>query len=153
MLSTVDQAARLVARPAPRNRSSRTAAGPAARPPPRPRPQGAPGAPAQDALRLVSHPRTPTYVSVLANGRRRYCYWQPTDTTTGLGCCYVALPTDECDALHAAGRITLGDPVVDPHRTTYRVRAAVRTPAAPARPAVRAAEPPAGPLRGRARVA
>ncbi|MEU2387726.1 hypothetical protein ABZ606_24175 [Streptomyces sp. NPDC012461] len=151
MLSTVDQAARLVALPAPRNRSSRTAAGPAARP--LPRPQGAPGAPAQDVLRIVSDPRTPTYVSVHANGRRRYSYWRPIDSTTGLGGCYVALPTDECDALHAAGRITLGDPVVDPHRTTYRVRAAVRTPAAPARPAVRTAEPPAGPLRGRARVA
>ncbi|NEC31041.1 hypothetical protein G3I20_31705, partial [Streptomyces sp. SID8111] len=100
MFSTVDQAARLVALPAPRNRSSRTAAGPAARP--LPRPQGAPGAPAQDVLRIVSDPRTPTYVSVHANGRRRYSYWRPIDSTTGLGGCYVALPTDECDALHAA---------------------------------------------------
>jgi hypothetical protein len=39
----------------------------------------------------------------------------------------VALPTDECDALHAAGRIVLGDPVVDPAKTTYPVRPALRS--------------------------
>jgi hypothetical protein len=38
----------------------------------------------------------------------------------------VALPTDECDVLHAAGRIELGDPVVDPAKTTYPVRPVVR---------------------------
>jgi hypothetical protein len=38
----------------------------------------------------------------------------------------VALPTDECDALHAAGRIVLGDPVTDPAKTTYPVRPVAR---------------------------
>ncbi|CAL9353597.1 hypothetical protein SUDANB176_00526 [Streptomyces sp. enrichment culture] len=79
-----------------------------------------------DVLRIVSDPRTPTYVTVYANGRRRYSYWRPIDPATGTGGCYAALPTAECDELHAAGRITLGEPVVDPHRTTYRVRAAAR---------------------------
>ncbi|MEU3948766.1 hypothetical protein [Streptomyces sp. NPDC029526] len=149
MLSTVDQAARVVALPAPRTRSSRTAAARTGSA----RPRGSAGAPGSDVLRIVSDPRTPTYVSVHANGRRRYSYWRPIDSTTGLGGCYVALPTEECDALHAAGRITLGDPVVDPHRTTYRVRAAVRTPATATRPADRSAVPPQILVRRRARVA
>ncbi|WP_443047478.1 hypothetical protein [Streptomyces sp. KMM 9044] len=76
-----------------------------------------------DVLRIISDPRTPTFVTVYANGRRRYSYWRPLDSTTGQGGCYVALPTTDCDALHAAGKIELGDPVVDPNRTTYRVSA------------------------------
>jgi hypothetical protein len=39
----------------------------------------------------------------------------------------VALPTGECDALHAAGRITLGAPLVDPGKTMYPVEATART--------------------------
>ncbi|GAB2755626.1 hypothetical protein [Streptomyces bullii] len=89
-----------------------------------------------DLVRIISDPGTPVFLTVQADGRRRYRYWQPLDPGTGRGSCYVALPTAECDALHAAGRITLGEPVVDPARTTYRVRAA-RTPAT----AVRAARP------------
>ncbi|MFD4257942.1 hypothetical protein ACFWR9_10025 [Streptomyces sp. NPDC058534] len=83
-------------------------------------------------LRTVADARTPVFVTVREGGRRRYSYWRPLDSATGRGGCYVALPTAECDALHAAGRITLGDPVADPARTTYRVRA-TRTPAAPVR--------------------
>ncbi|EFE71339.1 predicted protein [Streptomyces viridosporus ATCC 14672] len=79
-----------------------------------------------DVLRIVSDPRTPTYVTVYANGRRRYSYWRPLDSTTGMGGCYAALPTAECDELYAAGRIALGEPVVDPNRTTYRVSPADR---------------------------
>ncbi|MEV5016388.1 hypothetical protein ACIGW1_19440 [Streptomyces sp. NPDC053780] len=85
-----------------------------------------------EVLRIVADARTPVFVTVREGGRRRYSYWRPLDSATGRGGCYVALPTAECDALHAAGRITLGDPVADPARTTYRVRAA-RTPAAPLR--------------------
>jgi hypothetical protein len=80
----------------------------------------------------VSDTRTPVFVTVRSGGRRRYSYWRPLDSATGKGGCYVALPTAECDALHAAGRITLGDPLTDPARTTYRVRA-THTPAAPLR--------------------
>jgi hypothetical protein len=76
-----------------------------------------------DLLRIVSDPATPVFLTVHAGGRRRYSYWQPLNGATGTGSCYVALPTDECDALHRAGRISLGDPVVDPARTIYRVRA------------------------------
>ncbi|MDL5205714.1 hypothetical protein [Streptomyces sp. ALI-76-A] len=92
----------------------------------------------KDVLRIVSDPRTPVFLTVHADGRRRYSYWQPFDPTAGRGSCYVALATAACDALHSAGRITLGDPVVDPTRTTYRVRS-VRTPAAPVRTAHRRA--------------
>ncbi|MGV9288887.1 hypothetical protein [Streptomyces sp. NPDC003719] len=103
---------------------------------------GGPLSPAEsDVLRIVSDARTPVFVTVREGGRRRYSYWRPLDSTTGKGGCYVALPTAECDALHAAGRITLGDPVTDPARTTYRVSAA-RTPLASVRalrPRVRAA--------------
>ncbi len=86
-----------------------------------------------EVLRIVADARTPVFVTVRADGRRRYSYWRPLDSATGRGGCYVALPTAECDALHAAGRLTLGDPLADPARTTYRVRAA-HTPAPPARP-------------------
>ncbi|MFJ4206058.1 hypothetical protein ACIP2Y_41390 [Streptomyces sviceus] len=91
------------------------------------------GSTAVDVLRVMSDPRTPVFLTVHADGRRRYSYWQPFDPGTGRGSCYVALPTAECDALHLATRISLGEPVVDPARTTYRVRPA-RTPAAPVRP-------------------
>jgi hypothetical protein len=91
------------------------------------------GSTAVDVLRVLSDPRTPVFLTVHADGRRRYSYWQPFDPNTGRGSCYVALPTADCDALHAAERISLGEPVVDPARTTYRVRP-VRTPAAPLRP-------------------
>ncbi|GGL61907.1 hypothetical protein GCM10010129_01830 [Streptomyces fumigatiscleroticus] len=85
-----------------------------------------------EILRVLTDARTPVFVTVFANGRRRYSYWRPLDSGTGRGGCYVALPTADCDELYASGRITLGDPVTDPTRTTYRVRA-VRTPAAPVR--------------------
>ena len=103
--------------------------------------------PAVDALRVMSDPRTPVFLTVHADGRRRYSYWQPFDPDTGRGSCYVALPTAACDALHHAARISLGEPVVDPARTTYRVRP-VRTPAAPV-PSVR----PVRTVSQRARVA
>lgn len=77
-----------------------------------------------DVLRIVADARTPVFVTEFAGGRRRYSYWRPLDSRTGRGGCYVALPTAACDALHAAGRITLGEAVTDPTRTTYRVRAA-----------------------------
>ncbi|MEV5440645.1 hypothetical protein AB0K80_32275 [Streptomyces sp. NPDC052682] len=96
-----------------------------------------------DLVRIVSDPGTPVFLTVHADGRRRYSYWQPYDPGTGRGSCYVALPTEECDALHAAGRITLGEPVVDPARTTYRVRAATRTPAAAGRTRATTARTPA----------
>jgi hypothetical protein len=89
---------------------------------------------AVDVLRIVSDPSTPVFLTVHADGRRRYSYWQPFDPATGRGSCYVALSTADCDALHSAARITLGEPVVDPARTTCRVRPA-RTPAVPVRPA------------------
>ncbi|WP_079102215.1 hypothetical protein [Streptomyces sp. TP-A0356] len=74
---------------------------------------------AAEVLRLIMDRRVPVFLTVHANGRRRYGYWQS-------GGRPVALPTDECDALYAAGRIVLGDPVVDRAKTTYRVRAAER---------------------------
>lgn len=83
-----------------------------------------------EVLRLVMEQRAPVFLTVHANGRRRYGYWQSVGSQAGRGGCHVALPTDECDALHAAGRIVLGDPMVDPGKTTYPVRAVVR--AAPA---------------------
>lgn len=91
--------------------------------PRKPAPLGPGGA---EVLRLLTVQRVPACLTVHANGRRRYGYWQPLSSGTGRGGCYVALPTDECDALHAAGRIVLGDPVVDPAKTTYSVRPAVR---------------------------
>lgn len=125
MLSTVDRTKSLVALPTARRRHSRAAAGPA--------PAGRPSGAAAEALRIIADPRTPTYVTVYANGRRRYSYWRPLDSTTGTGGCYAALPTADCDELHASGRITLGEPVVDPNRTTYRVRTAARVQPAPVR--------------------
>ncbi|MFD5818570.1 hypothetical protein [Streptomyces sp. NPDC127038] len=80
-----------------------------------------------EVLRLITQRRFPVRLTVHANGRRRYGYWLPLDPATGRGGCYVALPTGECDALHAAGLIVLGDPLVDPAKTTYTVRAAART--------------------------
>ncbi|MGW2786196.1 hypothetical protein ACWC3X_33965 [Streptomyces populi] len=77
-----------------------------------------------EVLRLITQRRFPVRLTVHANGRRRYGYWLPLDPATGRGGCYVALPTGECDALHAAGRIVLGDPLVDPAKTTYTVQAA-----------------------------
>ncbi|MEW2162838.1 hypothetical protein AB0912_07530 [Streptomyces sp. NPDC007084] len=79
-----------------------------------------------EVLRLITQRRFAVRLTVHANGRRRYGYWMPLDPATGRGGCYVALPTGECDALHAAGRIELGDPLVDPAKTTYQVRAAGR---------------------------
>ncbi|MEV0692444.1 hypothetical protein [Streptomyces sp. NPDC050388] len=95
-------------------------------------PEGTGGA---DALRIIADPRTPTFVTVYANGRRRYSYWRPLDSTTGQGGCYAALPTSDCDELHAAGKIELGDPVEDPNRTTYRVSASPRIAPSPIRSA------------------
>jgi hypothetical protein len=77
-----------------------------------------------ELLRVVSDPRTPVFLTVHAGGRRRYGYWQPFDARTGRGGCYVALPTEACDLLHATGRIALGEPLADPGRTIYRVRPA-----------------------------
>ncbi|WP_327312095.1 hypothetical protein [Streptomyces sp. NBC_01235] len=88
-----------------------------------------------DVLRIVSDPRTPVFVTEHASGRRVYGYWRPLDADGGRGGCYVALSTAECDELYAAGRITLGEPVRDPAKTTYRARPA-RTPAPAARPTV-----------------
>ncbi|MFI7504036.1 hypothetical protein ACIBVL_37255 [Streptomyces sp. NPDC049687] len=102
-------------------------------PPAAPSPVRAPLTRAEaDVLRIICDARHPVYVTVHANGRRRYSYWRPLDSATGRGGCYVALPTAECDGLKAAGRISLGEPVTDPTRTTYRVRP-VRVPPAPAR--------------------
>ncbi|GKQ40517.1 hypothetical protein ALMP_70410 [Streptomyces sp. A012304] len=85
-----------------------------------------------DVLRIISDSRTAVFVTEYAGGRRRYGYWRPVDAAADRGGCYVALPTDVCERLRATGRVTLGEPVTDPAKTTYRVRPA-RTPAAPAR--------------------
>ncbi|MBO7940088.1 MULTISPECIES: hypothetical protein [Streptomyces] len=95
-----------------------------------------------DVLRIVCDARRPVFVTVHSNGRRRYSHWRPLDAGTGRGGCYVALPTEACDRLHAAGRIVLGEPVTDPAKTTYRVSAA-RPPAAPLRLPVAAVPAPA----------
>ncbi|MEU2599213.1 hypothetical protein ABZ678_13485 [Streptomyces hirsutus] len=109
---------------------------------------GTAGTAGTDVLRIISDPRTPTFVTVYANGRRRYSYWRPLDSTTGQGGCYAALPTGDCDALHEAGKIELGYPVVDANRTTYRVSASstratppARALAAPLRPVGERARP------------
>lgn len=94
-----------------------------------PRPAASPRRPGSDVLRVVSDPRTPVFVTEYANGRRVYGYWRPLDAEGGRGGCYVALSAAECDELYAAGRITLGEPVTDPAKTTRRVLLA-RTPAA-----------------------
>ncbi|MGW5371989.1 hypothetical protein ACWER6_34555 [Streptomyces sp. NPDC004009] len=89
------------------------------------RSQGAPlGRGAADLLRIIADPSTTVFLTVHEGGRRRYAYWQPFDPATGRGGGYMALPVAECDALHAAGRIVLGDPLVDPGKVTYRVRSA-----------------------------
>ncbi|PZH17801.1 hypothetical protein C1I97_04685 [Streptomyces sp. NTH33] len=90
---------------------------------------------AEDAelLRIISDPCTPVFLTVHAGGRRRYSYWQPFDAHTGRGSCYVALPTEACDILRSTGRITLGEPLVEPSRTIYRIRLA-DTLTAPQRP-------------------
>ncbi|MDQ0947378.1 hypothetical protein QFZ24_001301 [Streptomyces phaeochromogenes] len=77
-----------------------------------------------EVLRLITVQRVPVWLTVHANGRRRYGYWQAIGSGVGLGGCHAALPTDECDALQAAGLIVLGEPVVDPAKTTYPVRPA-----------------------------
>lgn len=99
------------------------------------------GATDAELLRIISDPCTPVFLTVHAGGRRRYSYWQPFDARTGRGSCYVALPTDACDTLHSTGRITLGEPLVEPGRTIYRVRPADNpaTPQRLARTAARAA--------------
>nr|WP_256096410.1 hypothetical protein [Streptomyces sp. LUP30] len=115
-----------VPRPREAPRPSRRAASP--------RPAAPPRRPGTDVLRIVSDSRTPVFVTEHANGRRVYGYWRPLDAEGGRGGCYVALPAAECDELYAAGRITLGEPVTDPAKTTYRVLPA-RTAAAAARQA------------------
>ncbi|MFI0822725.1 hypothetical protein ACH4TX_45100 [Streptomyces sp. NPDC021098] len=93
---------------------------------------------ASGVLRVVYDSRTPVFLTVHASGRRRYGYWQPYDSASSRGGCYIALPTPECDRLYSEGRTTLGDPLVDPAKTTYRVWPApspvapVRIPTAPA---------------------
>ncbi|MFI1422157.1 hypothetical protein ACH4VX_30140 [Streptomyces sp. NPDC020731] len=156
MLATVDRPNTLVALPTARRRPDHRRGGPITTefPAVPSRPRTPVDTTRTDVLRIISDPRTPTYVTEYANGRRRYSYWRPLDSTTGAGGCYAALPTAECDALHAAGRITLGEPVVDPNRTTYRVRPATRAQSATRpEPATRARPEPVRPVRERARVA
>jgi len=86
---------------------------------------------AAEVLRLIMDQRMPVFLIVHTNGRRRYGYWHS-------GGRHMALPTDECDALHAAGRIVFGDPVVDRAKTTYRVRAVARDGSRAARSALTA---------------
>ncbi|MDR6979600.1 hypothetical protein J2X68_006337 [Streptomyces sp. 3330] len=112
-----------------------------------------PGRAGVDVLRIISDPRTPVFVTEHAGGRRVYGYWRPLDADSGRGGCYVALSATECDELYAAGRITVGEPVTDPTKTTYRVRAA-RTQSAGARtPAARPAAVPVRTTAARGRAA
>ncbi|MFF3200784.1 cell envelope biogenesis protein OmpA [Streptomyces sp. NPDC002962] len=111
-----------------------------------PRPGVSPGRAGADVLRIVSDPRTPVFVTEHASGRRVYGYWRPLDADSGRGGCYVALSATECDELYAAGRITVGEPVTDPTKTTYRVRAA-RTQGPGARTQAAGARPAAAPVR------
>ncbi|MEU9309467.1 hypothetical protein [Streptomyces sp. NPDC048256] len=132
-----EEKARPATRPVPAPRPARTDDGGAVRngrPAHPPRPGVSPGRAGADVLRIVSDPRTPVFVTEHASGRRVYGYWRPLDADSGRGGCYVALSATECDELYAAGRITVGEPVTDPTKTTYRVRAA-RTQAAGARAA------------------
>nr|WP_242432869.1 hypothetical protein [Streptomyces sp. Root1310] len=110
------------------------------------RPGVSPGRAGADVLRIVSDPRTPVFVTEHASGRRVYGYWRPLDADGGRGGCYVALSATECDELYAAGRITVGEPVTDPTKTTYRVRAA-RTQGPGARSQAAGARPAAAPVR------
>lgn len=102
---------------------------------------------AADVLRVVSDPRTPVFVTEHANGRRVYGYWRPLDAAGGRGGCYVALPAAECDELYAAGRITLGEPVTDPAKTTYRVLPARTATARTAAARAASARPVPAPVR------
>lgn len=79
-----------------------------------------------DVLRLIATQRAPVMLTVHADGRRRYGYWRAVTDAGGRGGCQVALPTEECEALLAAGRIALGEPVADRSRTVYPVRAVER---------------------------
>ncbi|WP_309221693.1 cell envelope biogenesis protein OmpA [Streptomyces sp. Act143] len=88
-------------------------------PPRRPDPGAPPGTRVSDVLRIIGDSRTPVFVTVHANRPVRYGYWLPAGGVGGG--CYVALPTAVCEELRAAGRIVLGEPVVDPLKTTYRV--------------------------------
>ncbi|MEU9735101.1 hypothetical protein [Streptomyces sp. NPDC048002] len=83
--------------------------------------------PVADVLHVVSDPRTPVFVTAYTGGRLRYGYWRQADPAAGTGGCYVALPTDVCEELRAAGRIVLGTPVTDPGKTTYRVGVPLET--------------------------
>jgi hypothetical protein len=74
---------------------------------------------AAEVLRLIMNQPMPVFLTVHGNGRRRWGYWQSDGRP-------MALPTDECDTLYAAGRLMFGEPVVDPAKTTYPVRAAAR---------------------------
>jgi hypothetical protein len=78
-------------------------------------------APAAEVLRIVSDSRTPVFGTALAGGRLRFGYWCPNGSGTGMGGSYVALPTAVCEELLSTGHITLGAPVSDPGKTTYRV--------------------------------
>jgi hypothetical protein len=97
-----------------------------------------------DVLRLIATQRAPVMLTVYADGRRRYGYWRAVTDAAGRGGCQVALPTEECEELLAAGRIALGEPVTDRSRTVYPVRAVERprryaapvTPSVPAPPRV-----------------
>ncbi|GAA4967672.1 hypothetical protein GCM10023238_39430 [Streptomyces heliomycini] len=125
--------------------------------PDRPLPAAHPAAPSRprtpadttrtDVLRIISDPRTPTYVTEYANGRRRYSYWRPLDTRPPARGA-VTPPCPPPSATRCTRRaITLGEPVVDPNRTTYRVRPASASapPPAPVRRTPRAGRPrPAG---------
>ncbi|MGC0334429.1 hypothetical protein RKD23_007419 [Streptomyces sp. SAI-170] len=77
--------------------------------------------PAAEVLRIVSDSRTPVFGTALAGGRLRYGYWRPNGPAAGTGGYYVALPTAVCEELLSTGHITLGAPVSDPGKTTYRV--------------------------------
>ncbi|MFF7334360.1 hypothetical protein ACIQU5_29420 [Streptomyces sp. NPDC090306] len=98
----------------------------------RPRPRGSLSEAETEVLRVISDARTPVFVAVHADGRRRYSYWRPLDSTAGRGGCYAALPTEVCDTLLDDGRLALGEPLVDRTRTTYRVRAVHSSGPAPA---------------------
>jgi hypothetical protein len=93
-----------------------------------------------EVLRLITRQRAPVVLTVYANGRFRYSYWQYAQAGGPVVNCQVALPTDECEALREAGRIELGEPVVDRTKTTYPVRA---VPVAAARARAAESERPA----------
>ncbi|MEU6117370.1 hypothetical protein ABZ840_22855 [Streptomyces sp. NPDC047117] len=131
-------------------RPARAVSRPSSRPAPRSRAAGPSGAATADVLRTIADSRTPVFVTVRAGGRRRYGYWQPYDSRTNKGGCYVALPTAVCDELYSAGRLSLGEPLEDPTKTTYRVLT-THTPTEPARIAPTPVRLPAAPARAVAR--